>query len=135
MDPLQSTLDVNGTFRANDGYGSLSLDHDLAGNSRAYTSGFMQVKGGSHSREGTSGLSGSQIGTLCVGITMIAVSNDARIVFWSGSGAASTISTSAGVNINVSAPPAITTSLAYTPYTISYFPLPTVGLYPNGTGV
>jgi hypothetical protein len=135
MDPLQSTLDVNGTFRANDGYGSLSLDHDLAGNSRAYTSGFMQVKGGSHSSEGTSGVSGSQIGTLCVGITMIAVSNDARIVFWSGSGVATTISANAGVNISVAAPPAITTSLAYTSYTISYFPLPTAGLYPAGTGV
>lgn len=135
MDPLQSTLDVNGTFRANDGYGSMSLDHDLAGNSRAYTSGFMQVVGGVHSREGTSGVSGSQIGTLCRGITMIAVSNDARIVFWSGSGVATTISSSAGVNINVSAPPAITTSLTNTPYTISYFPLPAAGLYPVGTGV
>jgi hypothetical protein len=135
MDPLQSTLDVNGTFRANDGYGSLSLDHDLAGNSRVYTSGFMQIRGGSHSREGTSGAAGSQIGTLCVGITMIAVANDARIVFWSGSGAAAIISAGAGVNIGMVSPPAITTSLSNTPYTISYFPLPTVGLYPPGGGV
>jgi len=135
MDPLQSTLDVNGTFRANDGYGSLSLDHDLAGNSRVYTSGFMQIRGGSHSREGTSGAAGSQIGTLCVGITMIAVANDARIVFWSGSGAAAIISAGAGVNIGMASPPAITTSLSNTPYTISYFPLPTVGLYPPGGGV
>jgi hypothetical protein len=121
MDPLQSTLDVNGTFRANDGYGLLSLDHDLAGNSRAVTSGFMQMMGGSHSHEGTSGSnSGSQIGTMCRGITMIAVSNDARIVFWDGaSGIATTISANAGVNINTSAPPAITTPLVNTPFTIS----------------
>ena len=135
MDPLQSTLDVNGTFRANDGYGLLSLDHDLAGNSRAVTSGFFQAAGGAHSREGTSGSAGSQIGTACIGITMIAVSNDARIVFWSGSGTPVTISSSPGVNISVSSTGVITTALTNTPYTISYFPLPTAGLYPAGTGV
>jgi hypothetical protein len=135
MDPLQSTLDVNGTFRVNDGYGSMSLDHDLAGNSRGFTSGFMQVMGGLHSREGTSGTSGSQIGSMCRGITMIAVANDARIVFWSGSGLAVTISSGGGVNIGVGSPPTITTSLTNTPYTIAYFPLPATGLYLPGTGV
>jgi hypothetical protein len=89
MDPLQSTLDVNGTFRVNDGYGRLSLDHDSAGNSRAVTSGFMQMIGGSHSREGSSGVSGTAIGTLCRGITMVGTSTDAKIFWWSGSGTAS----------------------------------------------
>jgi len=135
MDPLQSTLDVNGTFRANDGYGSLSLDHDLAGNSRAFTSGFMQIKGGSHSREGSTPTAGGVFGTLCKGITMVASSKDAKIYWWSGSGAASLISASPGVFIDISNTSNITHTSGSVPYTISYFPLPTVGLYLPGTGV
>ena len=141
MDPLQSTLDVNGTFRANDGYGSLSLDHDSAGNSRTFTSGFMQVVGGSHSREGSSGVSGTAIGTLCRGITMVASSTDAKIFWWSGSGVASIISTGGGSAISAgNGTTSPTSNILYTgasnaPYNITYFPLPAVGLYPAGTGV
>ena len=135
MDPLQSTLDVNGTFRANDGYGLLSLDHDLAGNSRAVTSGFMQMMGGSHSREGSSGVSGTAIGTLCKGITMVGTSTDAKIYWWSGSGAASIISAGGGSSISTSGSNILYTGASNAPYNISYFPLPTVGLYPAGTGV
>ena len=139
MDPLQSTLDVNGTFRANDGYGSLSLDHDSAGNSRTFTSGFMQVVGGSHSREGSSGVSGTAIGTLCRGITMVATSADAKIYWWSGSGEASIISAGGGSAISTDTGAGgsniLYTGASNAPYNISYFPLPTVGLYPAGTGV
>jgi hypothetical protein len=136
MDPLQSTLDVNGTFRVNDGYGRLSLDHDSAGNSRAVTSGFMQMMGGSHSREGSSGESGTAIGTLCRGITMIGTSTDAKIFWWDGSNAASIISTGGGVGaISVSGSNILYTGASNAPYNISYFPLPAVGLYPAGTGV
>ena len=135
MDPLQSTLDVNGTFRADDGYGLLSLDHDLAGNSRAVTTGFFQATNGTHSHEGTSGASGVQIGTLCVGITMIAVSDGALMVFWSGSGSPTVLSATPPASITTSSGGVITSSLTNTPYTISYFPLPAVGLYPAGTGV
>jgi hypothetical protein len=135
MDPLQSTLDVNGTFRANDGYGRLSLDHDSAGNSRAVASGFMQMIGGSHSREGSSGVSGTAIGTLCKGITMVATSTDAKIYWWSGSGVASIISTGGGSAISTSGSNILYTGASNAPYNISYFPLPTVGLYTAGTGV
>jgi hypothetical protein len=135
MDPLQSTLDVNGTFRANDGYGLLSLDHDGAGNSRAVTSGFMQMIGGSHSREGSSGVSGAAIGTLCKGITMVGTSTDAKIYWWSGSGTASIISTGGGTSISTSGSNILYTGASNAPYNISYFPLPAVGLYPAGTGV
>jgi len=135
MDPLQSTLDVNGTFRANDGYGRLTLDHDSAGNSRAVASGFMQMIGGSHSREGSSGVSGTAIGTLCKGITMVGTSTDAKIFWWSGSGIASIISTGGGSSISVSGSNILYTGASNAPYNISYFPLPTVGLYPAGTGV
>ena len=135
MDPLQSTLDVNGTFRADDGYGSLLLDHDLAGNSRATTSGFFQARGGVHSREGTSAGAGVSFGTACIGITLISVSTDALMVFWSGTGAAVTLSANPAGRIAVSTSGAITSTLANTVYTISYFPLPTVGLYTAGTGV
>jgi hypothetical protein len=143
MDPLQSTLDVNGTFRANDGYGLLSLDHDSAGNSRAVTSGFMQMMGGSHSREGSSGVSGTAIGILCRGITMVASSTDAKIFWWNGSNSsvASIISTGGGSAISAgNGTTSPTSNILYTgasnaPYNISYFPLPAVGLYPAGTGV
>lgn len=135
MDPLQSTLDVNGTFRVNDGYGRLSLDHDSAGNSRAVASGFMQMIGGSHSREGSSGVSGTAIGTLCKGITMVATSTDAKIYWWSGSGVASIISTGGGSAISTSGSNILYTGASNAPYNISYFPLPTVGLYTAGTGV
>ena len=139
MDPLQSTLDVNGTFRANDGYGSLSLDHDSAGNSRTFTSGFMQVVGGSHSREGSSGVSGTAIGTLCVGITMVGTSTDAKIYWWSGSGQAALISTGGGSAISTDTQDGgsniLYSGASNAPYNISYFPLPAVGLYPAGTGV
>jgi hypothetical protein len=135
MDPLQSTLDVNGTFRANDGYGLLSLDHDAAGNSRAVTSGFMQMIGGSHSREGSSGVSGAAIGTLCKGITMVGTSADAKIYWWSGSGTASIISTGGGTSISTSGSNILYAGASNAPYNISYFPLPAVGLYPAGTGV
>ena len=140
MDPLQSTLDVNGTFRANDGYGLLSLDHDLAGNSRAVTSGFMQMMRGIHSREGTAPTFSSpttsvSIGNLCTGITMIAVANNGVLVFWAGTGAPSAIAGSLLGSIQVSVAGVISTTYSGTPYTISYFPLPTVGLYPAGTGV
>ena len=134
MDPLQSTLDVNGTFRANDGYGLLSLDHDLAGNSRAVTSGFMQMMGGSHSHEGSTGVSGTVIGTLCRGITIVATSTDAKIYWWSGSGVASAL-VSGGSATSTSGSNILYTGASNVPYTISYFPLPTVGLYPAGTGV
>ena len=135
MDPLQSTLDVNGTFRADDGYGMLSLDHDLAGNSRAVTTGFTQSMGGYHSKEGTSGASGTQFGTACVGVTLIAVSNDALMVFWAGSGSPTTLSSGSLGHIAVSSSGVITSTLTNTPYTISFFPLPAVGLYSNGSGV
>ena len=139
MDPLQSTLDVNGTFRANDGYGSLSLDHDSAGNSRTFTSGFMQVVGGSHSREGSSGVPGTAIGTLCRGITMVATSADAKIYWWSGSGEASIISAGGGSAISTDTGTGgsniLYTGASNAPYNITYFPLPAVGLYPAGTGV
>lgn len=140
MDPLQSTLDVNGTFRANDGYGSLSLDHDVAGNSRAFTSGFMQIKGGSHSREGSTPTEGGVFGTLCIGITMVATTEDAKIFWWDGSGVARIISAGSGFAINAgNGTTSPTSNILYAggsvPYTISYFPLPAVGLYPAGTGV
>jgi len=143
MDPLQSTLDVNGTFRTNDGYGYLSLDHDLAGNSRAVTSGFMQMMGGSHSCEGTAATFSSpttsvSIGKLCKGMTMIAVSNNGVLVFWSGTGAPSAVGgaplTAGSIQVTDGVGTILTT-LSGTPYTISYFPLPAVGLYPAGTGV
>jgi len=138
MDPLQSTLDVNGTFRVDDGYGILSLDHDLAGNSRAVTTGFTQSVGGYHSKEGTTPNGGGVIGTLCVGITMIAVGGvgaDSRIVFWSGGLTVSILGTAGGNNIALTGLPNISTPISSAPYTISYFPLPAVGLYQPGTGV
>ena len=138
MDPLQSTLDVNGTFRVDDGYGILSLDHDLAGNSRAVTTGFTQSVGGYHSKEGTTPIGGGVIGTLCVGITMIAVGGvgaDSRIVFWSGGLTVSILATAGGNNIALTSLPNISTPISSAPYTISYFPLPAVGLYQPGTGV
>ena len=135
MDPLQSTLDVNGTFRANDGYGLLSLDHDLAGNSRAVTSGFMQAMGGTHSHEGSSGAPGGAIGTLCTGITLVATSTDAKIYWWNGSGVPSLISSGGGTSISTSGSNILYSGASNAPYTISYFPLPAVGLYPAGTGV
>jgi hypothetical protein len=144
MDPGQFTLDVNGTFRSDDGYGLISYQTDVAGNPRFRSSGFIQAKRGSCSLEGTSAAAGtpfrageptSFVIAMCTGVTLIAVADDAGIFFWSGSGAVVTLSGNSLSHIDVSAPPNITSSLTNTVFTVSFFPLAQPGLYEPGTGI
>jgi hypothetical protein len=160
MDPLQSTLDVNGTFRADDGYGLLSLDHDTAGNSRVTVgpgnNSFFQSTGGMLSHEGVCGDGGGFIGTLCVGITIVTVGSFTYSGFYrpgssamvsyfgpdSGGGTvmcsnyptdqASNILRFIGSNISISN--SYFPNITGVPWTIAYLPLPTFQ-YPPGTGI
>lgn len=137
MDPLQSTLDVNGTFRADDGYGVLSLDHDVSGNSRVVVSAglgsnsaYLQSTDGFLSHEGAS--SNGSIGQkLRAGINMIAIPANGCILFWTGSGAPTVLGGST-TGMTFGSDGAI--SLTSGPYTVSYFPLPTLP-YTSGTGI
>ena len=144
MDPGQFTLDVNGTFRADDGYGLVSYQTDSGLNSRLRSSGFVGAKRGFYSLEGVSGAPGSPFVAggatpfnvaLCTGTTLITVADDAAMVFWTGSGAVVTISGNTLSHIDVSAPPDISSSLTNTRFTVSFFPLPQAGLYLPGTGI
>jgi hypothetical protein len=137
MDPLQSTLDVNGTFRADDGYGVLSLDHDSDGDSRvvvsaglASNSAYLQSSGGFFSREGVS--SNGSIGQkLRRGIIMIAIPANGCVLFWSGTGAPTVLGGSTtGMTFGGDG----TISLTAGAYTVSYFPLPTFP-YASGSGI
>jgi hypothetical protein len=144
MDPGQFTLDVNGTFRSDNGYGLISFQTDISGNPRFRSSGFIQAKQGLCSLEGTSGVAGTPFVAgeprqfnvaICVGVTLIAVADDAGIFFWSGTGPVVTLSGNSLSHINVLAPPNISSSLTNTVYTVSCFPLAQPGLYPPGTGI
>jgi hypothetical protein len=144
MDPGQFTLDVNGTFRADDGYGLVSYQTDSGGNPRLRSSGFIGAKRGFYSLEGVSGAVNTPFVAgeptqfnvaLCTGTTLITVGDDAGMFFWTGSGAVVTLSGNTTTHINVSSPPNISSSLLNTRYTVSFFPLPQVGLYAPGTGI
>jgi hypothetical protein len=144
MDPGQFTLDVNGTFRADDGYGLVSYQTDSGLNSRLRSSGFIGAKRGFYSLEGVSGAVGAPFVAggitpsnvaLCTGTTLITVGDDAGMFFWTGSGAVVTISGNTTTHIDVSSPPDISSSLLNTRYTVSFFPLPQAGLYIPGTGI
>jgi hypothetical protein len=143
MDPGQFTLDVNGTFRADDGHGLVSYQTDSGLNPRLRSSGFIGAKRGFYSLEGVSGTADAPFVageptqfnvTFCVGTTLVTVSNDAGMFFWDGSGAVVTISGNTAGNINTN-PPNISSRLINTRYTVSYFPLPQAGLYAPGTGI
>jgi len=144
LDPGQYTLDVNGTFRVDDGHGAVYYQTDVSGNPRLTTSGFIRGKRGLSSTEGVSGAISTPFmaGTpsvpvaLCVGVTLIAVANDATMVFWpGGSGSVITLSGNTSATITVT-PPAISSStLANTPFTVSFFPLADPNLYFPGTGI
>ena len=145
MDPGQFTLDVNGTFRVDNGYGLVSYQADSAGNPRFRSSGFIQAKQGLCSLEGVSAGPGAPFVAgeptqfnvaLCVGTTLITVADDAGMFFWTGSGAVVTISGNTLGHITVSSPPNISSSISpNTRYTVTFFPLPQVGLYAPGTGI
>ena len=144
MDPGQFTLDVNGTFRSDDGYGLISYQTDVAGNPRFRSSGFIQAKRGSCSVEGTSGAAGTPFVAgdptpfnveLCIGVTLIAVSDGAKMVFWPGGVATPTVlssNSSASITFDL---PYITSTLSNTVFTVSYFPLAQPGLYEPGSGI
>jgi hypothetical protein len=144
MDPGQFTLDVNGTFRSDDGYGLISYQTDVGGNPRFRSSGFIQAKRGSCSVEGRSGAAGTPFVAgeptqfnveLCIGVTLIAVSDGAKMVFWPG-GVATPVVLSANSSASITFDlPYITSTLANTLFTVSYFPLAQPGLYAPGTGI
>jgi hypothetical protein len=143
VDPGQYTLDVNGTFRVDDGHGAIYYQSDAGGNPRFSTSGFIRGKRGLSSTEGVSGSAGTPFMAgnpnvpvaLCKGVSLIAVADDALMVFWSGTGSAVTLSANDAGHINVSAPPNITSTLSDTPFTVSFFPLADPTLYVPGTGI
>lgn len=143
VDPGQYTMDVNGTFRVDDGHGAVYYQSDSGGNPRLTTSGFIRGKRGLSSTEGVSGAAGTPFMAgnpnvnvaLCTGVSIIAVADDALMVFWSGTGAAVTLSANSAGHINVSAPPNISSSLTNTPFTVSFFPLADPTLYAPGTGI
>ena len=143
VDPGQYTLDVNGTFRVDDGHGAIYYQSDVKGYPRFSTSGFIRGKRGLSSTEGVSGAAGTPFMAgnpnvaiaLCVGVSIIAVSDDALMVFWSGTGAPVTLSANSAGHINVSSPPNISSTLTNTPFTVSFFPLADPTLYAAGTGI
>lgn len=145
MDPGQFTLDVNGTFRADNGYGLISYETDIGSNSRFRSSGYIGAKQGFYSLEGVSGAANTPFVAgeprqfnvaLCVGTNLIAVDDDAAMVYWAGGLAAPVVLSGNTLNhITVSAPPDISSTLTNTRYTVSFFPLPQTGLYLPGTGI
>jgi len=146
-DPLEYTLDVNGSMRIDDGYGSLVMYHDASLNPRLYKSGTVQATSGVFSVQGTSASTGSAvtIGTLRYGKNDILINSssdpskwEACSYMWLGSGAPVKLSLSndAGTTpvvtfstSNIQAPSTTQPWL----YTITYFPLPPVGTYAPGT--
>jgi hypothetical protein len=144
MDPGQFTLDVNGTFRSDDGYGLISYQTDISGNPRFRSSGFIQAKRGLCSLEGTTGAIEARwvageprqfYVEMCIGVTLIAVAEDATIIFWSGTGLPTTLSGGTRNIIIISDPPYIRATVANTVFTVSCFPLAQPGLYAPGTGI
>ena len=146
-DPLQYTLDVNGSMRIADGYGSLVMYHDASLNPRLYESGTVQATSGVFSVQGTSASTGSAvtIGTLRYGKNDILINSssdptkwEACSYMWLGSGAPVklTLSNDAGTTPVVTFSSSnIQASSSTQPwlYTITYFPLPPVGTYAPGT--
>ena len=160
-DPLQYTLDVNGSVRATDGYGTMAMYHDASGNGRFYESGTIQGALGIFSVQGLSliGYGAVTFGTLRYGRNDIMIVSSANgswetcSYMWFGSGAPTvlSLSNSAGAyffgtsNYGAGGTPpqplvAFSSSNMQTPatgqpyyYTITYFPLPAAGTYAVGT--
>jgi hypothetical protein len=160
-DPLQYTLDVNGTVRATDGYGTMTMYHDASGNGRFYESGTVQAAQGIFSVQGLSliGYGAVTFGALRYGRNDIMIVSSASgswescsyMWFGSGSPIVLSLSNSEGAkyysvsnygSAGSSPQPivAFSTSNMQTPatgqpwyYTITYFPLPAAGTYAVGT--
>jgi hypothetical protein len=158
-DPLQYTLDVNGSVRATDGYGTLAMYHDASSNARFYESGTVQAVQGVFSTQGLSlnGYSTVTIGQLRYGRNdiMVVQSNSGSSIWetcsymWFGSSPITiSLSNSYGTYCfgtsnydGMTYKPLVTfsgsnilvnSSLNFWYYAITYFPVPN-SLYTPGT--